>query len=74
MLPSITNADCPFFLFLKGSKKSPISIHRKRAALDKVEKVKVKLLHHSGCSFPVILLFYIILRPSVLSIELRKFS
>ena len=52
MLPSITNADCPFFLFLKGSKKSPISIHRKRAALDKVIKVKEKLLHHLGCSFP----------------------
>jgi len=52
MLPCITNADCPFFWFW-WSKKSPISIHRKRAALDKVKKVKVKLLHHSGCSFSV---------------------
>lgn len=69
MLPSITNADCPFFLFLKGSKKSPISIHRKRAALDKVIKVKEKLLHHLGCSFPLILMNPILLRFFSLSIE-----
>jgi len=40
------------FPFLKGNEKSPISIHRKRAALDKVIKVKEELLHHLGCSFP----------------------
>jgi len=38
----------------EGNVKSPISIHRKRAALDKKVKVKEELLHHLGCSFPLI--------------------
>ena len=54
--------------------ETPLASVETEDMMYKVEKVKVKLLHHSGCSFPVILLFYILLRPSVLSIELRKFS
>ena len=57
----------------EGNAKSPISIHRKRAVLDKKVKVKEELLHHLGCSFPLVLLNLILLRFFFLSIEFVQF-